>query len=191
MKKIAFLINLLFFYTYFNYDMNINTFTIPQNLEIGDLILREGTGSQSLLISKITHSKYTHIGIISSIHPIKILHATYDDLGENGVKEFSIKDFFKGAKQIKIIRLIDLSKEEKLLLIKNLKKYLNQDFNLSPKDNNLYCTTFIYKELEPLITEQLEKTYLDIPIATGYYLLPKSFLNLNHIVIDQQIDYFK
>lgn len=187
MKKLIILINIFIFYLYFN--LNISSFSIPNNLMLGDFILREGIGIESELIKLATNSKYTHIGIISSINPTKILHATYEDFGFSGVVQFDLKDFLNGAKEVKIIRLKNLKDKEKL--INDLKAKLKSDFVLDESENALYCTTYIYNDLKKYLNIELNKTYLDLPINKGYYLLPSEFLKLEHEVIFEERDYLK
>lgn len=191
MKTIFFISNFIIFYIYFNFQPNISSFEIPKDIKKGDLVLREGIGLQSQLILYATKSNYSHLGIISSENPLKVLHATYQDLGQNGVKEFSFSDFLKGSKKIKIIRLNDINDENIDILLSKLFLYLNNDFDLNASENNLYCTTFIEKELSKIYKLNLDKTFINVPVFYGYYLLPESFLTLNHKVIYEGIDIFK
>lgn len=150
------------------------------DIKIGDLILREGTTLDSQLIKQFFNATYTHIGIISCEKPLKVLHATYDDLGKNGVVEFSWEDFLKGAKKIKIIRL-DI--ENKNDILDNLKKQIGKEFKISTQNDNLYCTTFLWNELKKYIKVDLKYDKINIPFNQGYYLLPERFLDLEHTLI--------
>lgn len=179
-KYLIFII--LIFLIYLIFPKSNASFDEPKDLKIADIILRKGIGAQSEVISQVLKSNLTHIGIISSTNPIKILHATYDDFDISGVVEFSWEQFAKGSKYIKIIRL-NLSKNEKEELVKSLKTKLGNEFRISTDENNLYCTTFIAKDLQKYLNKDLKYIYLDNIFIKGKILPPKSFLELDHKVV--------
>lgn len=94
--------------------------------------------------------------------------------------EFSLEDFLKGAKKIKIIRL---NIENKNDILDNLKKQIGKEFKISTQNDNLYCTTFLWNELKKYIKEDLKYDKINIPFNQGYYLLPERFLDLEHTLI--------
>lgn len=183
-KYLVFIIIIFVFYLIISVDKT-SKFNEPKNLELADIVLRKGIGAQSEVISQVLDSNLTHIAIISNTNPLKIIHATYDDFDANGVVEFSWEKFAKGSKYIKIIRL-NLSKNEKDELVKNLKKQLGKDFKISTDEDNLYCTTFIAKELQKYLNKDLKYIYIDNIFIKGKLLPPKSFLDLDHSVIYEE-----
>lgn len=184
MKKYLLLIPLLLFFVVFLFTKENDKaiFIQPKNLHLADIVLRKGVGTQSEIISMILSSNLTHVGIVSSTNPIKIIHATYEDLGENGVVEFDWEQFSKGSKYIKIIRL-NLDDEVKKKIVSSLKAKIGDDFKLTTDKDNLYCTTLIEKELKKHINVNLKYDYVDNLLLKGYILPPKSFLDLEHEII--------
>lgn len=155
-------------------------------LEIADIIMREGVGMDSAVIKKISESNYTHIGLIISLNPLLILHATTNDNKnvKNQVIISTLDEFAKNAKNIAIKRY-NLSEIKRENIKKDSKKYIGQKFILESKDNLkdssntkevLYCTTLIESILTPYANLNISYTFIDMPLFRGYYLLPKEFL---------------
>ena len=49
--------------------LSLNTIKPLPELEVGDVILRMGVGVDSVVIAKLSNSKFSHVGIISQVHP--------------------------------------------------------------------------------------------------------------------------
>lgn len=152
---------------------------MPQ-LEIADLVFRQGIDLDSSIIQDITKSPYSHIGMVVSLNPILIIHATTNDLNkQNGVILSSLEDFLKLSKQIAIKRFdLDLKTKEKIA--NALLKQLGKPFILNAESNNLYCTTLLENELSKYINLDLSYTTINVPILGGEFLFPKAFFEDNH-----------
>ena len=52
----------------------------PHQLQVGDWIFRSGHHADSLLIKRLSHSNFSHVGIVVQTQPtVQIAHATTDD----------------------------------------------------------------------------------------------------------------
>ncbi|CRZ19359.1 YiiX/YebB-like N1pC/P60 family cysteine hydrolase [Kingella kingae] len=52
----------------------------PHQLQVGDWIFRSGHHADSLLIKRLSHSDFSHVGIVVQTQPsVQIAHATTDD----------------------------------------------------------------------------------------------------------------
>lgn len=145
-------------------------------LKVGDIILRQGVGADSKLIQHISSSRFSHIGIIVSINPTTILHATTNDNPSklNQVLLSDINSFVSLSYAIAIKRF-DLSQEQADLIVKYLLSQVGREFVLDTTQDKLYCTTIIESALSKHIKLDLPYTYIDIPLLRGYYLMPQSF----------------
>lgn len=174
---------LCLYFIYLFYPRINPPFTLSQRLlddipklEIGDIILRKGVGMESFVIEKLSHHRYTHIGLVISTQPIIILHASADDNPKkpNRVILSSFDEFLSKAQSIAIKRYV-LSKQiqEKILLEAPL--WLDREFVLSTDSNALYCTTLLESLLSPHITLNAQYEEIDFPAFQGKYLFPKAF----------------
>lgn len=145
-------------------------------LKVGDIILRQGVGADSKLIQHISSSRFSHIGIIVSINPTTILHATTNDNPSklNQVLLSDINSFVSLSYAIAIKRF-DLSQEQADLIVKYLLSQVGREFVLDTTQDKLYCTTIIESAIAQHIKLDLPYTYIDIPLLRGYYLMPQSF----------------
>ena len=74
---------LIFLFTAPKQDQNLSSVPWQEHmseLRPGDLVLRLGTVTDSLIIAKVSHSSYSHIGMIIEVWPeILVAHATTSD----------------------------------------------------------------------------------------------------------------
>ena len=150
-------------------------------LEIGDIILREGIGIESIVIQKLSHHRYTHIGLVVSNKPIMILHATPDDnpFKPNQVILSSFDEFLFHARDIAIKRFpLNPATQEQIILHSSL--WLGKPFVLNTDANALYCTTLLKEILSPFIPLDVAYEYIDFPAFKGAYLFPKAFFEDTH-----------
>ena len=104
-----------------NADPNFDTSRLPK-LQIGDLVLRKGTVLDSSIITHLSKSNYSHIGIISALSPqIMVTHATTDDelTHKDAVVTTPLKLFLAKAfsKKTAIIRLNFIDDEKAKLIV--------------------------------------------------------------------------
>lgn len=155
---------------------------------VGDLIFRDGTAYESLLIKQLSGSHYSHIGVIVETSPdIRIIHATTDDdpARLNQVLNSSLKEFIapKLAKSWAVYRINDLDEAEREQLINSLKNNVGLPFSLGIAQEEVrYCTTIINAALPQRIQEQLSWSTPTSLIAFKKPLLyPQAFLTLKDI----------
>ena len=111
-----------------NADPYFDISKLPK-LQIGDLVLRKGTVLDSSIITHLSKSNYSHIGIISALSPqIMVTHATTDDelthkdaVVTTPLKVFLAKAF---AKKIAILRLNFIDDEKAQLIVDKVKQKL-------------------------------------------------------------------
>ncbi|MWV62350.1 hypothetical protein [Helicobacter saguini] len=166
--------------------------------KVGDIILREGSDLDSLLIKQVIKDKYTHIGLIISINPLQILHATTNDnqAKQNQVIISSFNEYISHAKSVAVRRL-NLSQNARENIALDSKKWVGKAFVLESRTfdfsngdldskfksldsksdvNALYCTTLLESILRKYTNITFKYTYVDFPLFRGYYLLPKAFM---------------
>ena len=160
-------------------NLNLSQLNDFPQLEIGDVILRQGLGVDSALISKVSHSQFSHIGMVAAVSPsIVVIHATTDDDPKhlNQVIVSSLFDFVSKSKRIAVKRYF-LTEKQKREISLFLKSMLGKPFVINGEKDSLYCSTLISKALSPYIdTKKLEYSYLDLPVISGWYLFPEEFL---------------
>lgn len=151
-------------------------------LEVGDWVLRTGTESDSEIIRRVSHSKWSHIGIIVRTLPkILVVHATTDD-GEpkkNQVIVSTLERFLSPelAQDGIIVRPLFLTRQEKNEVVTSVWKRIGQPFVLrSQEQPHLYCTTLLYEPIVKIHRQFKPKwQYLSAPLFEGKYLFPQSF----------------
>lgn len=158
--------------------LNLNSLKTLPALQKGDIILRDGLGLESALIRQISKSDYSHIGLVVSLEPVLILHATTnDDLSKtNQVLLSSLEDFARLSKKIAVKRY-DLSKAMREKIIDQALKFKGRAFVLSPDNDAFYCTSLIEETFSGVYDLNLSKEWLSVPALSGTYLLPKAFFN--------------
>ena len=169
-----------------NADPYFDTSRLPK-LQIGDLVLRKGTVLDSSIITHLSKSNYSHIGIISALTPqIMVTHATTDDelthkdvVVTTPLKLFLAKAF---SKKTAIIRLNFIDDEKAKLIVDKVKQKLGYPYYItgdkySPK--KLYCTSLLYdaiKEVYPKFSLQYQ--HINQPIFKGDYLFVEAFFQI-------------
>ena len=164
-------------------------------LEIGDLVFRLGDEFDSILISQISEFKYSHIGIVADLEPLRVLHATTTGESdvENAVILSEFDEFLSHARNLGVARINFLNNMQKSQLIRNLKARLGEEFVLAKSSEpNLYCTTLIEREIRKILPEFAPK-YMQInaPVFNGLYLLPKAFWEYSGIETIYELDKFE
>lgn len=154
---------------------------LPQ-LQVGDLVLRFGVGADSYAIASVSHSQYSHIGIISATKPvITITHATTkDDAGAdfNGVVNVPWQHFVEQATKVAIVRYSSLEPEQYPQLQAFLAQQVGREFSFDPQNpQGVYCTTLIEEALTPLIKLQVKRQSINTVLAHGDFLFPEAFLH--------------
>ena len=169
-----------------NADPYFDISKLPK-LQIGDLVLRKGTVLDSSIITHLSKSNYSHIGIISALTPqIMVTHATTDDelTHKDAVVTTPLKLFLAKAfsKKTAIIRLNFIDDEKAKLIVDKVKQKLGYPYYItgdkySPK--KLYCTSLLYdaiKEVYPKFSLQYQ--HINQPIFKGDYLFVEAFFQI-------------
>ncbi len=146
-------------------------------LEVGDVILRQGIGLDSMVIAKVSDSVYSHVGMVAAVNPeITIIHAAVDDLPDkaNQVIASSLPFFVSKARRIAVKRY-PMSAEERARAAWYLRSQLGQPFVLDGKRESLYCATLILHALSPQMSSGLNFHYLHLPGFEGWFLFPEDF----------------
>lgn len=169
----------------------LNT-AITEKIKIGDLVLREGTSCQSQIISQLSDSKFTHIGIITSVEDgILVTHASNDEETNQAVSETTLDEFisFDLAHSVMIIRLKNLPANIREKIALNAKQKIGKKFYLVSdsminSDKRLYCTTLIYDAVKQEIPEfSLNWKTINMPAINGSFLMPAAFLETDNEII--------
>lgn len=177
---------LIILYTAPNQDQDLSTAPWQEHaseLRAGDLVLRLGTVTDSLVIAKVSHSAYSHIGMIIQTQPeILVAHATTSDhdYDHDQASITTLKDFWSRALcRAGMAARIDGLDERKLDgVISRLIAYKGRPFVLAPRDqDHFYCSTMLYDAIrseDPSFT--LKWQNLSYPGFKGEYLFPQSFI---------------
>ena len=149
-------------------------------LKVLDIVLRTGIDLDSLLISRISGSPYSHIGVVISTQPLQILHASSSDT-QNKVAVSEFDYFLAHAKGIAVKRYANLGDKERILGY--LKAQIGKEFKLFDEGEKLYCTTLIENALKQAFEPNLAYEKLDLSLLSGEYLFPKAFYDSNQSVL--------
>lgn len=191
----------------FKEDLDSKKFENLPKLKIGDVIFREGIGTDSSVIKALSNSEYSHIGLIINVEPLEILHATTNDR-ENMQNQVIISDFAEFSKIAKniAIKRYDINDDVRENIKKDSIKYIAKPFVLAAKQdsidsknhnisqdsieskksrevllnensNILYCTTLLEDILSKYIHLNIYYSYVALSLFQGYYLFPKAFLD--------------
>lgn len=169
----------------------LNT-AITEKIKIGDLVLREGTSCQSQIISQLSDSKFTHIGIITSVEDgILVTHASNNEETNQAVSETTLNEFisFDLAHSVMIIRLKNLPANIREKIALNAKQKIGQKFYLVSdsminSDKRLYCTTLIYDAIRQELPEfSLNWKTINMHAINGAFLMPAAFLETDNEII--------
>ena len=141
------------------------------------------TPADSALIAQMSHSIYSHVGMVAQVDPeITVIHATTeDDLGapHAGVVEVPLRAFVHESTAIAIVRF-DLTPKEQKLIQDFLCSKLGQDFHLDATAERNYCSTIVADALSQHLQLHLQPIYLEIPLLSGDYLFPQAFIDEPH-----------
>ena len=158
--------------------------TLESRAQIGDLIFRKGVNSESAIIANLSDSPFSHIGIVASIAPIRIIHATTDDNphAQNQVIESTIDEFLLQAQSVGLKRL-PLPQNVRESIAKNAKLSLGAPFTLNTSDDSLYCTTFVRNSIVAVAPKDFSQHFMqnlpykrvDFALLGGKYLFPNAF----------------
>lgn len=188
-NKILFLIFILifFFYSATNKVFNIKL------LKYGDIIFQETFGEQSKALKLVTHSKYTHVGIIvylknkiyvlEAIEPVKITPLDeFISRGKN--KHFVIKRLYNNKL---------FTEEGKNKFWKNAQKYMGfpYDYTFEWDDKRIYCTELVWKLYKQTFNIQIcgFKKYKNFDLSSSFIkkILIKRFGNLKKIPMEEKV----
>ena len=154
-------------------------------LESGDLVLRMGTVTDSYVIACVSHSDYSHLGMIVKTSPeILVAHATTSDHeGTPDQAQLSpLGDFWapRLAARALALRLNFLSTAQKEAIAARLIAEQGTPFVLAPKSEpHFYCSTMVADAIKAVKPDfKLRWQELDYPGFKGLYLFPQSFLEL-------------
>ena len=157
---------------------------VGPKIQLGDWVLREGTGYESQLIKQLSGSHYSHIGVVSQVKPtVQIIHATTDDDPEhpNQVIVSSLAEFTqtKWANSWAIYRNTSLTPKQINESLHSLHQSIGQHFEIDVKENNpKYCTTIIYDSLPISMQSQLLWKQVSLTVMKGEILFPNAFIEL-------------
>ncbi|MGX2984883.1 YiiX/YebB-like N1pC/P60 family cysteine hydrolase [Helicobacter sp. 23-1048] len=151
---------------------------ISQNAEVGDLIFRKGLNTESDIITYISHSPFSHIGMIVSLEPLSVIHATTDDdkNAPNQVIISSLENFLSQAQAVGLRRL-DLPQEIRTAMARDSLRYLAKPFVLSTDSTRFYCTTFLLEVISQQTEFEVDFINVDFAFLGGEYLFPSAFWN--------------
>ncbi len=169
-----------------NANPYFDTNKLPK-LQIGDLVLRKGTVLDSAIITHLSKSNYSHIGIITDLFPqIMVTHATTDDelTHRDAVVTTPLKLFLAKAysKKIAILRLNFIEDKKAKLIVDKVKQKLGYPYYITGDKNSpkkLYCTTLLddaIKEVYPKFSLQYQ--HINQPIFKGDYLFVETFFQI-------------
>lgn len=157
--------------------------TIPAlpDLKVGDVILRKGVGADSYIINEISHSNYSHVGVVSQINPrVEITHATTaDDAGSpfEGVITVPIANFVSEARALAIVRYEQIKESAYPQISEYLHSQEGKVFDLSNDPDATYCSNLVYFALKPHTKTDLKYTFYEMLTFSGNYIFPQAFLD--------------
>lgn len=161
----------------------INLAMLPP-VAVGDWVLRTGTSAESQIIQQVDGgSNYSHIGMVVSLNPTMVVHATTDDNPKlpNQVLLTSLQEFLNPtlASDFALVRPTFLSIQEKERMASGLINQVGKGFVLTPKaEAPRYCTTILLDEIQKIQpTFTLQWTSVNVPVFNGEYLFPSQFYN--------------
>ncbi len=150
-------------------------------LSVGDVLLRQGIGADSEIISRLSGGDYSHSGMVAAVSPqVVIIHAAAaddpDPARHHQVIVSSLPDFAGRAVRL-AVRRYPLTAEQRQEIGLYLYSMLGEPFVLDGRENALYCSTLILRALSPyfepgpLVFEDLQ-----VPLFRGRYLYPQKFM---------------
>lgn len=159
-------------------------------VQVGDWVLRSGTGRESALIEQLSDSSFSHLGLVVRTRPkLLVVHATTsDDMQRpNQVITSSFAHFASPrlARRVLVVRPTFLSSAQKQQMVQDAGGLVGQAFVLAPRRQaNLYCTTLLLRLLRPHVSAKEAARQLpawhrvNAPLLQGEYLFPQAFLTV-------------
>lgn len=172
-----------------SHDKTSITDNIPKSpdlscIKVGDLVFRMGTVIDSRIIANLSHSKYSHVGVVVETEPqIMVIQATtsdYEDCPDQVVLSPITEFWSKEMAQAGAAYSFDFMTDQEIkTFVFQLRKHLGEKFIFDGKDQpHLYCSTLIFDELIKLHPEFNPKWRdLSIPGVAGEYLFPQAIID--------------
>lgn len=166
---------------------NIDITGLQSKLKVGDWIVREGVGYESVLIQKMSQSEYSHIGVILETYPeINIVHATTDDHPDrlNQIVVSTLSEFVDVSRshQWAIYRHEKLTQQQRESVAFNILNQLGQAFILDIKQKpHRYCSTVIAEQLPKQQQQILKWSPVEFPGIHGELLFPNALISLKGV----------
>ena len=164
-----------------------STAALP-SLAVGDWVFRAGTSAESQLIQSLSHSEFSHIGMVVSLQPEPLIaHATTDDdqLRSDQVLTSTLTEFIAPqlAHSFAIARPGFVTEQENQRAAQRVLQQLQQPFVLAERSSeHLYCTTLLADALQhTAIPFQPAWQQVNAPFFSGEYLFPSAFANYPEI----------
>lgn len=152
-------------------------------LQRGDWILRGGTGADSALIRRLSHSRYSHIGMVVQTAPqVIIAHATTDDDPERPdqvlltpLRQFLAPD---KADAVLVLRPRFLTAAQRRAAAADAARQAGRAFVITPRgEQPFYCTHLVLDAVRRQGADFAPQwQHLDIAVFRGEYLFPQAFL---------------
>ena len=190
---LGFLVFIAFFIQSTHYPQGIPLQNLPKNLksqfQVGDFVFRKGLDSDSVFIAYLSHSYFSHIGMIVSTQPLTIIHATTNDKPQhkNQVILSSLEEFLSQSRTFGVKRL-KVNPKIRAEIAKKAQSYLGQPFILKSDSTSLYCTTFLEESIKAYLDFEVPYMQINFPILGGKYLFPQSFWE--HSLMQTILDVF-
>lgn len=163
-------------------------------VQVGDWVFRSGVSADSRLIKSLSHSRFSHIGMVVQTQPqIQIAHATTDDdpARLNQVLITPLAEFaaVERADAIAIARPRFLSAEQRAATARHVAARQGRAFVLSAREKSpFYCTTLLLDAVQQQMPSfQPQWHYVDVPVFRGQYLFPQAFLPFDLEWIDHSV----
>ncbi|NLK67220.1 MAG: hypothetical protein GX282_07090 [Campylobacteraceae bacterium] len=129
----------------------------------------------SVIISKKSGFKYSHLGVIVSTNPVLIIHATPSEKYDDKITIITLDEFLNEATDFGLARVKFIDDTNREFFINDLKKSLGKKFILRKKeDENLYCTTFITNSLSKIAKFEPKYQNVEFMLIGGEYLFPSA-----------------
>ena len=161
--------------------LSLNTIKPLPELKVGDVILRMGVGVDSVVIAKLSNSKFSHVGIISQVHPeIMVTHATTADDATSafdGVIKIKLANFVSQSERLAIVRYEQLPKASQEQIQAYLASQEGKPFILSTDSNALYCSNLVLAALKDHVKLKIEPQQVQLALFQGPYIMPQAFLD--------------
>lgn len=158
----------------------------PAGLQAGDWVFRGGLAADSRWIRALSHSRYSHVGMVVQTAPqVLIAHATTDDDPQRpGQIILSPWQAFASASMadtLAVARPRFLSASQRAASARHLAARIGQPFALRARSHQpRYCTTVL---LDAVRTQapgfNPAWQWLDLPALRGQYLFPQALAHSN------------